>query len=222
MIAPAISFAQKLVCPALHARVIRPFSLVSAFVASIACSRTSLLGGDGTMLRKTFIAIAATAAIGAAVALAPAVASARAGGGGGHGGGGHGGGGHGGAMAGGHGMGGGHGFGGGFHGGMGGGVRGAMIGGGFRGAAIGGGLRSAGGFVGSRSFAVRSSVAPRFNRVAFARFNRFGHRRFAFARVPFGVGVGLYGGSCWSSRLTPWGWQRVWVCDSDYGYYGYY
>src|SRR5881275_1575505 len=105
MIAPAISFAQKLVCPALHARVIRPFSLVSAFVASIACSRTSLLGGDGTMLRKTFIAIAATAAIGAAVALAPAVASARAGGGGGHGGGGHGGGGHGGAMAGGHGMG---------------------------------------------------------------------------------------------------------------------
>ncbi len=99
-------------------------------------------------------------------------------------------------MAGGHGMGGGHGF--------------------------GGGLRSAGGFVGSRSFAVRSSVAPRFNRVAFARFKRFGHRPFAFATVPFGVGVGLYGGSCWSSRLTPWGWQRVWVCDSDYGYYGYY
>src|SRR5437667_7320623 len=130
MIAPAISFAQKLVCPALHARVIRPFSSVSAFVASIARARTSLLGGDGTMLRKTFIAIATTAAIGAAVALAPAVASARAagGGGGGHGGGGHGGGGHGGAMAGGHGMGGGHG--GGFHGGMGGGVRGAMIGGG--------------------------------------------------------------------------------------------
>jgi hypothetical protein len=48
------------------------------------------------MLRKTFIAIATTAAIGAAVALAPAVASARGGGGGGHGGGGHGGGGHGG------------------------------------------------------------------------------------------------------------------------------
>jgi len=41
----------------------------------------------------------------------------------------------------------------------------------------------------------------------------------SFATVPFGVGVGLYGGSCWSSQLTPWGWQRGWVCD--YGYYGY-
>src|SRR6266481_6039111 len=137
------------------------FSPVSAFVASIAPLKDIALGGDGTMLRKTFIAVATTAAIGAAVALAPAVASARGGGGGGggHGGGGHGGGGHGGAMAGGHGMGGGHGFGGGFHGGMGGGVRGAMIGGGFRCAAIGGGLRSAGGFVGSRSFAFQPSVA---------------------------------------------------------------
>ena len=97
-----------------------------------------------------------------------------------------------------------------------------MIGGGFRCAAIGGGLRNAGGFVGSRSFAFRPSVAPRFNRVAFARFNRVHHRRFAFAAVPFGVGVGLYGGSCWSWQPTPWGWQRVWVCDYDYGYYGYY
>jgi hypothetical protein len=97
-----------------------------------------------------------------------------------------------------------------------------MIGGGFRGAAIGGGLRSASGFGGSRSFAVRPSVAPRFNRVASARFNRFGHRRFAFAAASFGVGVGLYGGSCWSWQPTPWGWQRAWVCDYDYGYYGYY
>ena len=105
---------------------------------------------------------------------------------------------------------------------IGGGFRGAMIGGGFRGAAIGGGLRSAGGFVGSRSFAFRPSVAPRFNRFAFARFNRVHHRRFAFATVPLGVGVGLYGGSYWSSQPTPWGWQRVWVCDYDYGYYGYY
>jgi hypothetical protein len=34
--------------------------------------------------------------------------------------------------------------------------------------------------------------------------------------------VGLYGGSCWSWQPTPWGWRRVWVCDYDYGYYGYY
>jgi hypothetical protein len=125
-------------------------------------------------------------------------------------------------MAGGHGMGGGHGFGGGVHGGVGGGARGAMIGGGFRGAAIGGGLRSASGFGASRSFAFRPSVAPRFNRFAFARFNRFGHRRLAFATVPFGVGVGLYGASCWSWQPTPWGWQRAWVCGYDYGYYEYY
>jgi hypothetical protein len=78
----------------------------------------------------------------------------------------------------------------------------------FRGA----GLRS--GFVGSHSFALRPGFAPRF-----ARFNRFGHRRFAFAAVPFAVGFGLYGGSCWTWQPTPWGWQRVWVCDYDYGYY---
>ena len=115
-------------------------------------------------------------------------------------------------------MGGGGGFrGGGFHG--------AAIGGGFRGGMVGGGFRSAafrGGFVGSRSFAFRPGFAPRVNRFAFARFNRFHNRRFAFAAVPFGVGVGLYGGSCWSWQPTPWGWQRVWTCDYDYGYYGYY
>src|SRR5262249_25764486 len=81
--------------------------------------------------------------------------------------------------------------------------------GGFRGGMGGGGFR--GGTVGA--------FTPRFNRVAFARFHRFGHRRFAFAAVPFGVGVGLYGGSCWSWQPTPWGWQRVWACDYDYGYY---
>jgi hypothetical protein len=110
--------------------------------------------------------------------------------------------------------------GGGFRGGMGAGLSGRMLGGGFRSAMVGGGFRSAGlrsGFVGSRSFAVRPGFAPRF-----ARFNRFGHRRFAFAAVPFAVGVGLYGGSCWSWQPTPWGWQRVWACDYDYGYYGYY
>ena len=108
--------------------------------------------------------------------------------------------------------------------------RGGVVGGGFRGAAfrggvVGRGFRSAafrGGFVGSRSFAFRPGFAPRVNRFAFARFNRFHNRRFAFAAVPFGVGVGLYGGSCWSWQPTPWGWQRVWTCDYDYGYYGYY
>src|SRR5258708_3823041 len=105
--------------------------------------------------------------------------------------------------------------------------RGGVVGGGFRSAAfrggvVGGGFRSAafrGGFVGSRSFAFRPGFAPRVNRFAFARFNRFHHRRFAFAAVPFVAGVGLYGGSCWGLAPTPWGWQRVWACDYDYGYY---
>ena len=112
-------------------------------------------------------------------------------------------------------MGGGGGFhGGGFHGGMGGGFRGAAVGGGFRSAAF------RGGFVGSRSFAFRPGFAPRVNRFAFARFHRFHNRRFfAFAAAPFVAGVGLYGGSCWSWQPTPWGWQRVWDCDYDYGYY---
>jgi hypothetical protein len=138
--------------------------------------------------------------------------------------------------------------GGGFRGGgVGGGFRGAAIGGGFRGAAMGGGFRAAavsggfrggfvgprgggfraaavgagfrGGFVGPRHFAFRPGFAPRFNRFAFARFHRFHHRRFAFAAVPFVTGVGLYAGSCWSWQPTPWGWQRVWVCGYDYGYY---
>src|SRR5258705_3589001 len=87
----------------------------------------------------------------------------------------------------------------------------AMVGGGFRGA----GLRS--GFVGSRSFAFRPGFAPRF-----ARFNRLGHRRFAFAAAPFAVDVGLYGGSCWTLQPTPWGWQRGLACDYDYRDYGYY
>jgi hypothetical protein len=114
--------------------------------------------------------------------------------------------------------------GGGFRGGMvGGGFRGGMVGGSFRGAAIGGGFRGSafrGGFVGSRSFAFRPGFAPRFNRFAFARFHRFHNRRFfAFAAAPFVAGVGLYGGSCWSWQPTPWGWQRVWACGYDYGYY---
>jgi len=65
--------------------------------------------------------------------------------------------------------------------------RSATVAGGFRGVSM------RGGFVGSRSFALRPGFAP-----PSARFNRYGHRRFAFAEVPFAVGVGLYGGSCWT------------------------
>ena len=160
------------------------------------------------MVRKVIIALAAVAFVGAVAA--STTADARMGGGGGfHGGGFHGGG---------------------FHAaGIGGGFRGGMVGGGFRGAAfrggvVGGGFRSAAfrhGFVGSRSFAFRPGFAPRAHRFAFARFNRFHHRRFfAFAAAPFVAGVGLYGASCWSWQPTPWGWQRVWACgDYDYGYY---
>jgi hypothetical protein len=35
----------------------------------------------------------------------------------------------------------------------------------------------------------------------------------------------MYGGSCWRLRLTPFGWQRVWVCgypNYGYGYYRYW
>jgi hypothetical protein len=173
------------------------------------------------MVRKIMIALAAVIFAGALPA--STTANARMGGGGGF----HGGG------------------GGGFHGAMGGGgFRGGMVGGGFRGAAIGGGgFRSAaiggfrgpafrggfvgarsfasrGGFVGARSFAFRPGFAPRVNRFAFARFHRFHNRRFfAFAAAPFVAGVGLYGSACWSWQPTAWGWQRVWVCGYDYGYY---
>jgi hypothetical protein len=183
--------------------------------------------GGNIMVRKIIIALAAVIFAGAVPA--STTADARMGGGGGF----HGGGFHGGMG------------GGGFRGGMaGGGFRGAAIGGGgFRAAAIGGGgfrtaaiggggFRSAalgGGFrgpafrsgvVGARSFAFRPGFAPRANRFAFARFHRFHNRRFfAFAAAPFVAGVGLYGASCWSWQPTPWGWQRVWVCGYDYGYY---
>jgi hypothetical protein len=171
----------------------------------IAIATTAAIGAASrewrnTMVRKIIITLAAVTFAGA-MAMS-STADARMGGGGGFRGGG-GGGFHG-------------GIGGGFRGGTGGGVRAGMMGGGFRSAMVGGGFRSAGlrsGFVGSRSFAFRPGFAPRF-----ARFNRFGHRRFAFAAVPFAAGVGFYGGSCWSWQPTPWGWQRVWTCDYDYGY----
>jgi hypothetical protein len=192
------------------------------------------------MASKIIIALAAIIFVGAMPA--STTADARMGGGGGfHGGGFHGGVGGGGFRG---GM-----VGGGFRGAAigGGGFRSAAIGGGFRsagiggfrGAAIGGVFRSAGiggfrgaaiggfrgpafrgGFVGARRFAFRPGFAPRINRFAFARFHRFHNRRFfAFAAAPFVAGVGLYGGSCWSWQPTPWGWQRVWSCGYDYGYY---
>jgi hypothetical protein len=51
------------------------------------------------------------------------------------------------------------------------------------------------------------------------RFHRF-HNRNAFF---FGVGfAGPYYDSCWRLVPTYWGgWQRVWVCDYDYPYWGY-
>ena len=162
------------------------------------------------MVRKVIIALAAVTFVGAVAASTTADARMGGMGGGFHGGGFHGGGFHSGGF-----------HGGGFHGG---GFRAAGIGGGFRGGMVGGGFRSAAfrhGFVGSRSFAFRPGFAPRAHRFAFARFNRFHHRRFfAFAAAPsFVAGVGLYGASCWSWQPTPWGWQRVWACDYDYGYY---
>jgi hypothetical protein len=154
-------------------------------------------GGD-IMVRKITIALAAVAFAGAIAAAT--TADARMGGGGGIGprGGGFGGGGMRGAVMG------------------GGGFRGAMVGGGARSAMVGGGFRAAGmrsGFVGPRSVAFRPGFARPVNRFA---FNRFHHRRFAFAAVPFAVGVGYYGGSCWTWQATPWGWRQVWACGYDY------
>ena len=182
------------------------------------------------MVRKVIIALAAVTFVGAVAASTTADAQRGVGGGFRGGGGFHaagiGGGFRGGMMGGGF-------RGGAFRGGMvGGGFRGAafrpaVVGGGFRSAAfrpavVGGGFRSAAfrhGFVGSRSFAFRPGFAPRVHRFAFARFQRFHHRRF-FAFAPsFVAGVGLYGASCWSWQPTPWGWQRVWACGYDYGYY---
>jgi hypothetical protein len=101
-------------------------------------------------------------------------------------------------------------MGGGGGGGRGGGGGGRGGGGGsFHAAMMGGGIGRSG-IVGSRSLAFRSGVSPRFNRVASVRFNRFHHRRFAFASV------GFYGDSCSTWQSTPWGWRRVWACDYDY------
>ena len=156
------------------------------------------------MVRKITITLAAVALAGAMTA--STAADARMGGGGGFRGGGFGGGGFRGAM-----------MGGGFRGG---GFRAASVGGfrggGFRAASVGGfrggGFRAAsvggfrGGLVGARSLAFRPGFARPFNRLA---FNRFHHRRFAFAAAPFAFGVGLYGGSCWTWQQTPWGWHTT-------------
>jgi hypothetical protein len=152
-------------------------------------------GGD-IMVRKITIALAAVAF--ASAMAAATTADARMGGGIGPRGGGFGGAGMRGAVMG------------------GGGFRGAMVGGGVRSAMVGGGFRTAGmrsAFVGPRSVAFRPGFARPVNRFA---FNRFHHRRFAFAAVPFAVGAGYYGGSCWTWQPTRWGWQQVWACGYDY------
>ncbi len=122
------------------------------------------------------------------------------------------------------------GFGGARIGGFGGGLHGPAIGGlgGFRAARIGPGFRTGAlGFRGPgirtfgpgfRTFGPRFAFGPRFNR------SRFGHRHFFAGPLFLGAyaATGWYGGSCWSWEPTPFGWRRVYVCDSYYGYpYGY-
>ena len=155
------------------------------------------------MLRKMMIALVATTFMGAMAAAT--TADARMGGGGFRGGGMH---------IGGGGM---RGFsGGGMRGFSGGGMRG-FSGGGMR-SFSGGGFRT--GFAGPRfrtaGFVGRPFVGPRHFafRPGFARFDRFHHRRFAFAAVPFAVGGSMAARAGVGDR-TPWGWQRVWVCGYD-------
>jgi hypothetical protein len=137
------------------------------------------------------------------------------------------------------------GFGGGGFGGMHVGGFGGMRPGGFGGMRVGG---VGGGFVGRPAFVGRSAFVGRPGFVGRSAFvgrpfiNRgffpgrhiafFPHRRFAFFAhrrfiAPFfGVGA-LYAASdyssCWTWVPTTYGWQRVWACDSGYGYgYGGY
>jgi hypothetical protein len=57
-------------------------------------------------------------------------------------------------------------------------------------------------------FVAASWGAPELERFGFR--NRFFFRnRFAFAAVPFPVGAGFYGASCWRWAPTGWGWQHV-------------
>jgi hypothetical protein len=58
--------------------------------------------------------------------------------------------------------------------------------------------------------------------LGFRRFGFFPRRRFAFAAVPFGIGLD-YGVSCWRWVPTAWGWERAWVCGygGDWGYGGW-
>jgi hypothetical protein len=94
---------------------------------------------------------------------------------------------------------------------------GGMRAGGFGGMHVGGfgGVRVGGfhnGFVGRPAFFHRGFFPNR-------RFAFFPHRRFI---APFfGVGALYAAGysSCWTWVPTAWGWQRVWACDSGYGYY---
>jgi hypothetical protein len=104
-----------------------------------------------------------------------------------------------------------------------GGFGGMHVGGGFAGAHVGGFTGFRGAFVGHPGFVGRPGFV---GGSAFVNHGYFPGRRFAFfpnrrfVAPFFGVGA-LYGASystCWTLVPTAYGWQRAWVCDSDYGY----
>jgi len=158
------------------------------------------------MLRKTLIALTAVGALGVSSAAIAAQGGHGGGPGGGHGGGP--GGGHGATM---------HGGGGGWGGGarMGSSIAGGRVGG-------WGGSRFASQHTFTHSRTGFATVGT--HRTAFFP-HRFHHNRFRNAAfIGIGFGAGFYGGydSCWRLVPTYWGgWQRVWVCDYDYPYWGY-
>jgi hypothetical protein len=165
------------------------------------------------MIYKKLAALAAATVIGVALIAAPAQARMGGFGGGGFGGGFHGGGFHGGGFG-------------------GGGFAGARVGslGGFRGGFAGarvaslGGFRGAGfarpAFVGRSAFIGRSAFVGRHAFFPGRRFAFFPHRRFIAPFFGFGALYAAAGySSCWTWVPTPYGWQRAWVCDSNYGYY---
>lgn len=117
------------------------------------------------------------------------------------------------------------GFGGGFGGMRVGGFTGMHPGGfsGMRVGGFGGGVVGRSAFVGRPAFVGGPAFVgrPFINRGFFPgrRLAFFPHRRFI---APFfGVGAlyaaGIYS-SCWTWVPTVYGWQRVWACDSGYGY----
>jgi hypothetical protein len=96
-------------------------------------------------------------------------------------------------------------------------VGGSFAGAHFAGVHVGGftGFRS--GFVGRPAF-VGGSAFVNHGFFPGRRFAFFPHRRFI---APFfGVGALYAAGysTCWTWVPTVYGWQRAWVCNSDYGY----